>query len=225
MNAQQQKGWLFAVLRLYITIVIPVLLTIASVRLVMSPLYLSFEYNRPDFSVDIYGFAAEDRLNYAPYAIDYLLNDDGIEYLGDLRLPDGTPMYNERELSHMVDVKKVVQAAFLIGVLGAVAASISGFVLWRWSRPRLQQALRDGSLLTLGIIASIVVLAVTSWDYFFTQFHTLFFAQGTWVFLYSDTLIRLFPEQFWFDAALVIGGFTSLSAVVLLVVAWRWRPA
>jgi hypothetical protein len=36
------------------------------------------------------------------------------------------------------------------------------------------------------------------------------------VFLYEDTLIRLFPEQFWFDAALFIGALTVIGAVVTL---------
>jgi uncharacterized membrane protein len=49
----------------------------------------------------------------------------------------------------------------------------------------------------------------------------MFFAQGTWQFLYSDTLIRMFPEQFWFDAALVIGTLTSLGAIVILILSLR----
>jgi integral membrane protein (TIGR01906 family) len=222
---QQRTQLLFRILRLYLTIALPVLLTIAMVRLVMTPAFLSFEYNRADFPVDFYGLTTQDRLNYAPFAIDYLLNGEGIEYLGNLRFPDGAPLYNESELIHMRDVKIVVQSAFLIGMTGFVIAAVAGFVLWRQSKIDLQRGLRDGSLLTLGIIASIIVLAVTSWDYFFTQFHNLFFAQGTWVFLYSDTLIRLFPEQFWFDAALLIGSLTTISAVAILAFAWRWRPS
>ena len=42
----------------------------------------------------------------------------------------------------------------------------------------------------------------------------LLFKAGTWTFLYSDTLIRLFPERFWQDTFLVVGG---LSAVLGLV--------
>jgi integral membrane protein (TIGR01906 family) len=61
------------------------------------------------------------------------------------------------------------------------------------------------------------VSAVVAWDTFFTAFHQLFFAGGTWVFAYSDTLIRLFPEQFWFDAALTVGGLTLLGALALLL--------
>jgi integral membrane protein (TIGR01906 family) len=97
-------------------------------------------------------------------------------------------------------------------------------VLWRQSRASLRSGLLGGSLLTIGIIATIVILAITSWDFFFTQFHRVFFAEGTWVFLYSDTLIRLFPEQFWFDAALLIGGLTTTESLIILAPMWRWHP-
>jgi uncharacterized membrane protein len=37
---------------------------------------------------------------------------------------------------------------------------------------------------------------------FFSAFHSLFFEGDSWIFLYSDTLIRLFPIRFWQDAFL-----------------------
>ena len=37
-------------------------------RLLMTPIFLSFEYNRADFPADYYGFMREDRLRYAPLA-------------------------------------------------------------------------------------------------------------------------------------------------------------
>jgi len=37
---------------------------------------------------------------------------------------------------------------------------------------------------------------------FFVGFHALFFEGDSWLFLYSDTLIRLFPLRFWQDAFL-----------------------
>ncbi|MBZ0100422.1 MAG: DUF1461 domain-containing protein, partial [Taibaiella sp.] len=64
--------------------------------------------------------------------------------------------------------------------------------------------------------------AIISWDFFFTCFHSTFFESGTWRFAFSDTLIRLFPEQFWFDAALTIGGLTTFGAVSIVGISWRW---
>jgi integral membrane protein (TIGR01906 family) len=202
-----------------------VLLVLASVRLLMTPAFLYFEYTRPGFPEDIYGFTVTDRLRYAPYAIDYLLNGEDITYLSSLRFPDGRSLFNVRELQHMRDVKVVTQLAYLVAVIAGLIGLFSIFWLGKdpSTRRDLYAGLFHGSLLTLGMIGAIVLAAIVNWDFFFTGFHTLFFESGTWRFAYSDTLIRLFPEQFWFDAALLIGGMTTLSALVILLVTWRWK--
>jgi integral membrane protein (TIGR01906 family) len=209
------------VLQIILTIIFPVLLVLINVRLVMTPAFLQFEYNRPRFPEDFYGFTREDRLRYAPLAIDYLLNGEDIGFLGERRFPNGTPLFNPRELRHMRDVKTVTQVAYGAAVALGGVWLIGAVVLWRRSRTHLRAALIQGSLFTLGIIAAIIIVAVFSWDVFFTGFHTLFFENDTWYFEYSDTLIRLFPEQFWFDAALLVGSITTAASVIVLVAAWR----
>ncbi len=203
-------------LRSYITLAFPFLVVMVFVRLIMSPLYPQFEYNRPDFPVDYYGFTVQERLTYAPFAIQYLLNGDDISYLGNLRFPDGTEMYNTHELQHMRDVKIVTQYAYVFAFVGGILALLIIAYFSRSNRPALWSALLNGSRLTIGIILAIVIIAVTSWETFFTTFHELFFKGGTWQFAYSDTLIRLFPEQFWFDAALIIGGAALLIALITM---------
>ncbi len=206
-----------------ITLITPLLLVMISIRIIMTPLFLQIEYNRPDFPVDFYGFTTQQRLQYAPFAIEYLMNGEGIDFLSNLDFPDGSAMYNVRELRHMQDVKIVTQyaysAAVAIGFIGLFAA----YFLWRGSKQLLRNALFQGSIFTLSIVAAIVLIAILNWDTFFTGFHQLFFTSGTWRFEYSDTLIRLFPEQFWFDAALVIGGLTVLGALLILTITWRWK--
>jgi integral membrane protein (TIGR01906 family) len=207
----------------YLTLVFPILVVLLAVRLIMTPLFLQIEYSRPGFPGDVYGFTQQDRLSYAPFALNYLFNDEDIDYLGDLTFADGTSLYNVRELRHMRDVKLVTQIAFLIAaVVSAITLILIAF-LYRHPHRResLRHGLRNGALLTLAIIAAIVVVAVFNWEFFFTAFHNLFFEGGTWVFLYSDTLIRLFPEQFWFDAALTIGAITVLTALITLLITRR----
>lgn len=205
----------------FVTIALPVLFIMVNVRLVMSPAFLSFEYNRPDFPVDFYGFTQQDRLHYAPYAIDYLLNGEDITFLGDLQFEDGTSLFNARELRHMRDVKTLTQIAYLTAIVVGVLAIGAGYLLWR--RGRLYTALFRGALVTLALIVAVVLAAILSWDVFFTGFHTLFFESDTWYFAYSDTLIRLFPEQFWFDAALLIGGLAVVEAMIVIAFTVGWR--
>lgn len=222
MTTQPQAGsWLARLAEAYLTVAFPVLLVLIAARLVMTPLFLQFEYNRPDFPDDPFGFTREDRFTYAPYALDYLLNGEGIEYLADLKFPNGASLYQADELYHMRDVKSLTQIAFGSAVAGGLLAIGAMVYLRRRARGELNRALFFGSTLTLGIVAAIVILALVDWEFFFVGFHRLFFAGGTWYFPTSDTLIRLFPEQFWFDAALTIGGITVGTSLIVCFVTWR----
>jgi len=212
---------LIPILRIYLTVIFPVLLVLIAVRLVMTPAFLSFEYNRAGFPEDFYGLTRDERLQYAPYAIQYLLNGEDISFLDDLTFDNGDELFNSRELRHMRDVKTITQYTFLFAIVAGASALASAY--WLWKRQKLRQTLFSGSLLTLGIIAAIIIVAVFNWEFFFVSFHSIFFESDTWYFAYSDTLIRLFPEQFWFDAALLVGGLTTLVALTVLFVTWKWR--
>jgi integral membrane protein (TIGR01906 family) len=221
---RRSRRLLASVVIWYLTLAIPVLLILIGARLVMTPLFLQLEYSRPGFPEDIYGFTHEERMNHAGDMLDYLIYNKDLDYLGSMAFPDGTPLLNLRELQHMHDVQVVTRYAFFLLFYGGIGALVMGALLWigRTGRYALRQGLLNGSILTLTMIGVIVVLAITAWDLFFTGFHQILFESGTWRFAYSDTLIRLFPEQFWFDAALVIGTLTALSAAIILAISWRW---
>lgn len=209
----------------YFTIIVIVSLPLISARLVMTPLFLQFEYHRPDFPEDSYGFTRQDRLYYAPYALNYLFNDADIRYLGDLTFPNSTrPLFNARELRHMEDVKIITRWAFRILTIGTILTLAIGVLLWRKTTTRLAMltGISRGATAIIIIIIIIVLMAIIAWDVFFTLFHQLLFEDGTWQFLYSDTLIRLFPEKFWFDAAFTVGIITTLFAMILLAITGRY---
>ena len=131
-----------------------------------------------------------------------------------------------QNLGHMEDVKVVTRLAFMILFIGSIVTILLiGYLLTRRTKQTkyaLKRGLQDGALLTLGIIGFIVLTAIMAWDLFFDSFHQLLFESGTWRFAYSDTLIRLFPEQLWFDAAILIGVLTVSGAIVMLLMVWRW---
>jgi integral membrane protein (TIGR01906 family) len=230
--------WLLAVAQLaraVIVLAVPIILTMFVVRLVMTPAFMQFEYTRPGFPADLYGFTTEERLQYGPILTEYLLNDENILFLADQRLPrDRVPpdvciiaaeddtlchMFNERELRHMVDVKVVARAALRVGWISALVMVGAGTFLFLSDRKLFWQSFLGGGGLTLTLIIAIIAGALLAWDAFFTGFHTIFFEGDSWLFRFSDTLIRLFPEQFWFDAAVVVGATTPLLALLIVIIA------
>lgn len=208
---------LIPLLSVIVVVAVPFFLIITAVRVMVTPLYARVEYNSPGFPDDPYGFTKEDRLYWSRFAITYLVNDSDISYLGDLRFTDGQPLYNQRELSHMLDVKNLVQAAYqawwiLLGVL-------LGLGLWAWRGGwwnAYRRALNRGGWATLGLIGFVLVAVAISFNALFTQFHRLFFTGETWIFEYSDTLIRLFPMRFWRDAFILVGALTISGALLCI---------
>ena len=207
---------LYRILAWLVTLLLPLALTFLGLRMLLSHTFLQIEYSMPGFPEDMYGFTRADRLHYAPLAVDYLLNSADISFLGNLTFPDGSSLYNDRELSHMHDVKNVIQPALKLGYLAWALL----LVLFVWARrggwwPDFIGGLRNGGWLTLGLVTIIGVFAVFNfWD-FFTFFHSLFFKSDSWLFYYSDTLIRLFPMRFWQDAFIFVGGIDVLGGLAL----------
>jgi integral membrane protein (TIGR01906 family) len=220
---------LYKCLSWLVALVLPIVIILSVVRLVINPGYLIFEYHTPGFPADPYGFSLQDRLTYGKLAVDYLVNSAGISFLGDLRFPEGqqappptcqemndcTHLYNDRELQHMLDVQNVVETAMRVLIVSLVVLVILALWAWigQWFTTYLK-GLQRGGIVTLIFIGLIILFVLFAFDYLFVLFHELFFKAGTWTFLYSDTLIRLFPERFWQDTFLVVGG---LSAVLGLL--------
>lgn len=202
-------SWIIAFLILY-----SILMT--SVRALISPAYLNFEYNKPDFPVDTYGFSKADRLKWATISIDYLVNQEDLTFLSERMLDASTPLYNERELSHMLDVKNLVQTT--LRLFYAALVLLLGLGIWAWRGQWLKEFWRGvsrGGWITIGLILTILLFVMISFDQLFTQFHHLFFTGDTWLFFYSDSLIRLFPMIFWQDAFVLMGVFSLAAGIIL----------
>ncbi len=189
-----------------VALLVPLALIFLAMRLLLTSTFVQIEYRMPGFPADEFGFTLEDRLEYAPIAIRYLLNDADISYLGDLTFPDGSPLYNERELSHMLDVKNVVQPALRVGYfVWFLLLAMAAWARWGGWWPEYRRGLSSGGWLTIGLVVVAAIGAAISFWQFFTLFHALFFEGDTWQFLFSDTLIRLFPLRFWQDTFIAVG--------------------
>lgn len=201
----------------------PIILLVLAVRAVTSPLFLWVEYNRPGFPGDGYGFSTDDRMTYGSYAVDYLSNWAGPRYLGGLVNQDGGKLFKDSEVAHMADVKLVILSSFGAGLLLIILSIIAILYLRKRSQGGVRRGLFAGSIVTLAIIIGLAVLATLSWQTFFTEFHRIFFASGTWTFALEDTLIRLFPGQFWVDAGIVIAALVFLAATLTFILTWPTR--
>lgn len=213
---------LFSILGVLVTILIPFFLIMTSARIIMNPFFLDYEYNLSNFPPDEFGFTTQDRLQWGKISLNYLFNRQGIEFLQDLKFNDGTALYNDRELSHMLDVKVLVQAA--LKVWYAIIAFL--FLVWVFAqiihaKKKFWRAVSFGGWLTIFFILLALAAILIDFDALFRDFHAIFFTADTWLFYINDTLIRLFPEKLWSDAFTFVGVFTLVGAVLCGILGQR----
>lgn len=216
---------LVALLRWLVALAMPAFIVLFWLWLLWRPWFVRMEYNRPSFPPDRYGFTTEDRLGFTLAWIEYYHSsespEEGIRRLAALRMP-GTnePLHQAEELSHMVDVRRLTDTLWRVAlpvsafiVLGGLAAML----IPRRTRRDGYAALFVGGVVTTGLLLFFIAFVLLSFRTFFVTLHNVFFPPGTWTFEYSSTLIRLFPEQLWFDAGVwLIGGALIAGILVLL---------
>ncbi|MFW6187682.1 MAG: TIGR01906 family membrane protein [Actinomycetota bacterium] len=206
--------------QVFLALLLPLALLAAAVRAVATPVFLWVEYHRPGFPADPHGFTADDRMVLGSYGLDYVLNWAPPGFLGDLQDAEGGPLFLASEVQHMTDVKLVLQVALAAVAVLAVLGVVSALYLRAKAPGAASGALFFGSWLTVLLLVVLAVAAVLGWQQFFTLFHSLFFAEGTWTFRATDTLIRLYPTQFWMDAAIAVGALALLGALAVMAATW-----
>jgi integral membrane protein (TIGR01906 family) len=134
---------------------------------------------------------------------------------------DGTKfnLFNERELIHLEDVKNLIQRDYWVqrGVLLLMAVcALALFFGFRsgWRMP--VRGLLWGSLITVGLMIILALWAVFGFERFFILFHVVSFSNQYWMLDPArDYLIRLFPEGFFYDAALLGYGVVVFEALLV----------
>lgn len=220
--AVDDKPRLLGLRRAIIALAVPVLTIMLAVRAVASPAFLWLEYHRPGFPSDSYGFDTQERLRLGSYGLDYILNFAPHTYLADITTGDNAA-FLASEVEHMTDVKRVMLISITFALIMLVLALLSARTLRLRAPGVLRSSLFTGAWLTLVLLIGLGVAGAIGWEAFFTTFHEVFFPQGNWQFRMSDTLIRLYPTQFWVDAAATAGALTLLITVAVLAMTWPTR--
>jgi integral membrane protein (TIGR01906 family) len=120
---------------------------------------------------------------------------------------------NEREVSHLEDVRAIYDVLKPLSVAAAVSLIISSLrVEWRVRR-RIALALAAG-ILGLGALAAV------AFDPLFLLFHRVFFPQGNFLFdPAQDNLVLLYPESYWLGVTLRVGATFVMMTLAIAALA------
>ena len=132
-------------------------------------------------------------------------------------------LFNDREVSHMKDVKQLVRGVYVLALASAMylaAMVVIGFALYRGRFfVDLSKRLAWGGGLTLVLLIVFGLVALVGFDGVFLKFHQLSFTNDFWrLDPRTDYLVRIFPQDFWFDATLWVA-VRAISGALILTVA------
>jgi integral membrane protein (TIGR01906 family) len=196
---------------------LPLLLLSASIGVAINSLSL-YKYGFEKYDVgQTTGLAEEELEKAAAGLISYFNSNE--EHISLTVIKDGQPfvLFNEREVTHLRDVKGLFWLDYWI-LLGTLiyALAYAGVSLWRKDWRRLAWGLVGGSGLTLVLILALGLGALFNFDQLFLQFHLLSFTNELWLLdPTKDYLIMLFPRGFWYDTTLICALATVVGAVIL----------
>jgi integral membrane protein (TIGR01906 family) len=209
--------WLFACC-------LPVLLVTGTICWEVNELRL-YEYGFDKYEISqATGLDSQQLSTVAQNLIDYFdLRTDSVQIEVD---KNGTKvsLFNERELIHLEDVRNLIQRDYWVQggslLLMAVCALalLFGFKSgWRV----LVRGLFWGSVITLGLMIILGLWAFFGFERFFILFHLISFSNQYWMLDPArDYLIRLFPEGFFYDAALFGYGVIFFEALLISGITW-----
>ena len=204
-----------------IALTVPLTVLMIAIRTVASAPFLWFEYHRPGFPEDSYGYYLIERMRLGSYGVDYINNFAPREYLARVTTgADNTLAFTEAEVNHMHDVKWVLLVAIIAVAALFLLTLFSSISLRERSPGTIRRSLFSGAWITLGLIAVLGVMGLFNWEWLFTTFHQVFFPQGNWEFSVRSSLIRLYPQQFWIDAAIAVAVLMAVQITLLLVATW-----
>jgi len=108
--------------------------------------------------------------------------------------------FNEKEISHMQDVRKVISWSHAL-----FFASLIVLLLF-WTR----RTVFLGGLVSIVVTLLFILSSVISYKWVFDNFHRVLFEEGTWLFN-GGTLVSSFPYDFFFI------GFISILGLNLII--------
>ncbi len=128
-------------------------------------------------------------------------------------------LFNAEETVHMADVRSLVQLLFKIQLFSAaLVLALAAAIIVLWPTRVLAAAALWGGVLMIAVLGFAGALALTGFDSAWTQVHYLVFPNESWQLNpLTDHLIQMFPEQFWQDASISLGGLLMAQAVGISV--------
>jgi integral membrane protein (TIGR01906 family) len=127
-------------------------------------------------------------------------------------------------VSHMEDVRSVIQAALTVTLALALLLAASLAYAWRrHGRHLAASGLFFGGIAAVAAVLVLALIGVVSFDWLFTAMHKLLFADGTWTFAADSLLICAYPLAFWVGMAIAWAAILAFLSAFVSAIGFKLR--
>jgi integral membrane protein (TIGR01906 family) len=126
------------------------------------------------------------------------------------------PVFNEKEIEHMVDVAALYQGAMVIRNVSLAVFLIGAVFLFIYARYTFFTTLFRSSVISLGLMVVLALIFAVSFNEAFNTFHHIFFANDLWLLNpATDNLIVIVPPAYFMALIAWITGLTVLPLAII----------
>jgi len=157
--------------------------------------YLMFNewFLKTEFNKNKVYSVVPDADNISKELFDYLKSGKGII---------NSDVYSEKEKRHLVDVRILIQRFISIFEILIYLFLISLLILFLLDRKQfllqIERILIFGPTISLFLLI-FFILSIKNFESSFIKFHLLFFENMDWILSPDSILIKMFPQQFFYD--------------------------
>ena len=198
---------------------IPIFLVLTNVRIAATEERV-MTYGMSSYNVAAVTGVEQAELNRAAHEIVQYFTSGDPNSLLDIRVKSGNgepaPLYSEREIIHMRDVKQLFQFVFRVHevAFAYIVTYLAGVYLWsrEQSLRRLARQAITAGIATVGVLGVAAIAMLIGFDQLFYAFHVFSFSNDFWQLdPATDRLVQMFPIGFWFDVSIAAGVLTIVE--------------
>lgn len=125
----------------------------------------------------------------------------------------------QEQLAHLDDVHDVSSSLMLPALSMALMAAFLLMAALRMFGSKVAiTSLKWSGAMTLALVVAAVCIAAFSFDAFFSAFHSMLFADGTWTFSADSLMISALPEGFWVAMGAIWACVTAMLGAASLII-------
>lgn len=206
--------------RLVWILAIPVIIISSTVNIVISSTGL-YQNGFDKYNISqVTNISSSELTEVASRMIDYLGGNSDTPQLKVNKNGKESLLYNEKELKHLADVREITDIFRFLQITSIVIIIITGALMfWKDDNKNLLNGMTTGAAITLTFTGILVIWSLVDFSSLFYLFHIFSFDNDLWLLdPAKDYLIMMFPEGFFYDAALLIVISVTIASILLLVV-------